>query len=94
MSAISALFIMCHFGCVLTSMCVVVFVLGLTTSTPRMGLPLTCELSVKTKSRGSIFGGGVWCVVLLLLLWVYRCWCVGVGLVVVYALDVLVCGVD
>ena len=46
MAAISALFIVCLFDCDLISMCVMVFVLGLTTPAPRMDLPLTCEPSV------------------------------------------------
>ena len=46
MAASSTLFIVCRFACELMSICVMVFVLGLNTPAPRMGLPLTCEPSV------------------------------------------------
>ena len=55
MAASYALFILCRFGCDLMLMCVMVLVLGLATPDPRMGLPLICEPSVYTKSRGVHF---------------------------------------
>ena len=46
MAASSALLIVCLSGCDLTSMCVMAFVLGFTTSAPSVGFPLTSEPSV------------------------------------------------
>ena len=46
MAANSALLIVCLSGCDLMSMCVMEFVLGLTTPAPSVGFPLTCEPSV------------------------------------------------
>ena len=45
MAASSALFIACLSACDLMSMCVMVFVFGLTTPAPRVGMLLTCERS-------------------------------------------------
>ena len=55
MTANSALFILCRSGYHLTSMCVVMLVLGLTTPDPKEGLPFPCEPSELTKSRGIHF---------------------------------------
>ena len=52
MAASSAMLIVCRFGCDLMSMCVMVFVLGLTTPAPSVGFPLTCEPSVYMNSCG------------------------------------------
>ncbi len=46
MAASSARFMVCLFGCDFISLCVVVWVLGLTMDAPRVGLPVTKELSV------------------------------------------------
>ena len=59
MAASSALLIACRPGCDLISMGAVVLVLGLTIPTPKIGLLLTCDSSVYTKSRDSTFGCGV-----------------------------------
>lgn len=55
MAASLALLIVCLSGCDLISVCVMVFVRGLTTPAPRVGLPLICEPSVHTKSWGFHF---------------------------------------
>jgi hypothetical protein len=55
MAASSALLIACRSDCYLISTCAVVLVYGLTTSAPSIGLPLICEPSVYTKSRGLHF---------------------------------------
>ena len=46
MAASSARFMVCLSGCDFISICVVVWVLGLTMDAPRMGLPVTREPSV------------------------------------------------
>ena len=46
MAASSARFMVCLSGCYFISICVVVWVLGLTMDAPMMGLPLTWEPSV------------------------------------------------
>jgi len=46
MAASSALFIVCRSGCDLTSMCVMVLVLVLTTRAPKVELALTCDPSM------------------------------------------------
>jgi hypothetical protein len=55
MAATSALSIVCRSGCDLSSMSIVVFVLGLTTPVPRIGLLLICEPSVYTTPWGFHF---------------------------------------
>ena len=55
MTASSALFIVCHSGCDLRSMLVVMSVFGLVTPAPSVGFPFTCEPSVYTKSLGFHF---------------------------------------
>ena len=62
----SSIFIMCRLGCDVMLICVMVFVLGLTTPAPRAGLPSICEPSMYTKSRGFHCSCGVWCAVCLL----------------------------
>ncbi len=51
-AASSALIINCRSGCDLMLMYVMAFVLRVTSAAPSAGLPLTCEPSVYTKSRG------------------------------------------
>jgi hypothetical protein len=51
-AASSVLFVVCRSCCDVMSMCVIVFVIGLTTPAPRVGLPLTFEPFVEMKSRG------------------------------------------
>ncbi len=46
MAANSAILIVCRFVCNLISICVMMFVSGMTTPAPKMGLPLICERSV------------------------------------------------
>ncbi len=46
MAASSAQFMVCLSGCYFISICVVVWVLGLTMDAPKMGLPVTREPSV------------------------------------------------
>ena len=46
MAASSARFMVCRSGCDFISICVVVWVLGLTMDAPRMGLPVTREPSM------------------------------------------------
>ncbi len=55
MAASLALFIVCHSGCDLMSMYMVMIVLGLVTSAPSVGFPFTCEQSLYTKSLGFHF---------------------------------------
>ena len=55
MTAISALFIVCRFGCDLMSMYVVMSVFGLVIPAPSVGFPFTYEPSVYTKSFGFHF---------------------------------------
>ena len=52
MAANSARLIACLLGCDLTSMCVVVCVIGLTTYAPSIGLPVFGDPSVHMKSLG------------------------------------------
>ncbi len=47
MAASSDLFMVCLFGCGFISVCVVVWVLGLTMDAPRVGLPVTKDPSVQ-----------------------------------------------
>ena len=77
-AASSALFSVCHCGCDLMLMCVVMGVFGLVTPAPSVGLPFTCEPSVYTKSFGFHFL--VWRLVYRLDVFVYRCTGMGISL--------------
>jgi len=76
MAASSAMFIVCRSSYDLMSMCVVMNVFGMVTSSPSVGFPFTCEPSVYTKSLGFHFL--LWGLVCMIV--VVVCGCNGVGL--------------